>query len=274
MALPVLSFQLKSLSIAADTDEEPPSRRMRRSEPGASSGYEKMADVVVDGNGTPVYVDLVAGDMSDVTEAAKQRLLARLRALRPSVAVLQRQTPINKNRHLVQVLDHADELGSLLCVFLQSVRRDNDWFDKMITPYDDILVLGLQWIVPRVDFSAPRVLPQRPHTDVGGRGLVFVLAFDVDGGELGTLIDSDATATPPDTAMFNPRRAASSVFCYDGGLVHSGPAGEAVDIARLEREGPVYYRNRFFVVCCSSGLTETQIGSLRVDNGFLRWMSY
>ena len=48
MALPVLSFQLKSLSIAADTDEEPPSRRMRRSEPGASSP-EPMPDSVSDG---------------------------------------------------------------------------------------------------------------------------------------------------------------------------------------------------------------------------------
>jgi len=193
-------------------------------------------------------------------------LLASLLASQPSERVLDRLTPINRGRLLVEIDDEA----TLACftAWLRAAATSESTgpaLRRLLEPLGRLVrVLGGQWIVPKATEYEPRIAPQTPHTDVDTKGEVIAIAINVRGHEMGTLIDAKAhigeSGHVRDGSGFG--RASTPIFAYDTGAVHGGPGA-----AHVDGPYPRYFVERAFVLLCSAELDPARVAKHRADNG-------
>lgn len=210
-----------------------------------------------DAEGRIVYVDLQGG--SELLGA----LLARLSQLRPTPRVLERRTPINRGRILVEIEDPT------------AFHRFHEWFlwaaanvaafRELIEPLGErIRLLGGQFIVPKVTEYEPRILAQTPHTDVDTKGEVIAVAIHLEGEAMGTWIDPEARISASGAVLGDRGfgRADTPIFAYDTGAVHAGPG-----VAHVPPPYPRYFTSRAFVLLCSDALHPMRLAEHRLANG-------
>lgn len=209
-----------------------------------------------------MYVDLRPRDAEN--ELALNVLRSRLLGMQPTQRVLDRLTPINGGRVLVEI-DDTMALG-LFRGWLLSAMARIEALRMLLAPLGPRLrLLGAQLIVPKVTEHEPRVVAQMPHTDVGVKGEVVSVAIHLDLNDqpMGTLIDAAAhlaNGTVTDGRGFG--RAMTPVFIYDTGVVHAGPG-----VAFVPPPYPHYFTNRAFVLLCPDTLDPRQITQHRRENG-------
>ena len=260
-----LALELGALRLVADVGCGGESRRRstRSSEASGPSTSTTttpdLAAVETDAEGRVVYADLRAAGRGERFAA----LLASLRASRPTERVLERLTPINRGRLLVEVVDEA----SLACfgAWLRESTTGSATLQELLAPLGTRLrLLGGQWIVPKATEYAPRILPQAPHTDVDAKGEVVSVAINVDGHAMGTLVDArarlDEGGRVLDGSGFG--RADTALFAYDTGAVHAGPG-----VPCVVGPYPRYFTERVFFLLSSDGLEPDRIAKHRSDNG-------
>ena len=233
------SLEKLSIDCATATSERP---RRGRSEPTTLPlPVASLSVVELDNQGRVVYVDLT----SRTTDGSLDALRERLRSYPPSPRLLQRLTPINRGRILVEIEDVATI--QLFASWLRSCLEVNEALRRLLQPLGSHLrLLGAQWIVPR----ATEYEPQDPHTDVDTKGEVISFAVHVYGASLGTLIDPSACvdARGSVTGGSGFGRANTGAFAYDTGAVHAGPG-----VAHITGPFPRFFAERvFFLVCAST----------------------
>jgi hypothetical protein len=217
-----------------------------------------------DGEGRVVYVDLESKDEADEADELLVALREHLTTLQPPLRLLERQTPINRGRILIELEDTV------------AVHRLQSWLRTLISngppalrqlmePLGDPLrLLGAQWIVPKVTEYTPRIEPQTPHTDVDVKGEVVSIAIHVKGESMGTLIDAKASIHEENDVINGHGfgRAHTSAFAYDTGAVHAGPGR-----SHVPPPYPQYFTDRVFFLLCSDTLDPSRIAQHRRDNG-------
>ena len=232
--------------------------RQRRGNP-PPTAVANLSTVEHDADGNVVYVNLEIQD----AEPELNALRARLSFLQPSVITLERLIPINRNRVLVEIMD--DVAFGFLRIWLQLVMQRVTALRQLFAPLGPkLLLLGGQFIVPRVTEYEPYVRSQTPHTDVDTKGEVIAIAFHVHGTELGTLIHPTARLDPGGNVIGNSvvGRANASAFAFDTGVVHAGPG-----VTHVPPPYPKFMTERVFVLFCSASLTPSRIAQHRHDNG-------
>ena len=201
------------------------SKRPRRSQPAeAAPTAPNLSAVEVDGAGTVVYVDLQPrGD----TSPSLQTLRVRLSAIQPTARTLERLPLINRSRVLVEVEDRMGlDLFQAWLVTTATNGAMGEALRRLLQPLGSrILLLGAHFICPRVTEYEPRILPQRPHTDVGTRGEVIAVGLHLQGEPMNTLLDPLATLDTSGEVQGGSgfRRAHTSVFAFETAAVHAGP---------------------------------------------------
>ena len=233
--------------------------RQRRGNPQPAVDAPNLSSVEVDGDGKVVFANL---EMSEA-EPALNALRSRLSALQPSKGTLERLIPINRSRVLVEIEDEVafGKLRDWLRIVMQGVAA----LRQLLSPLGPtLLLLGAQFIVPRVTMYEKCVRAQAPHTDVDAKGEVVALAFHVHGNELGTLIyptarlDSEGNVAGSSVVG----RANCSAFAFDTGVVHAGPG-----VIHVPPPYPNFMTERVFVLLCSASLNPSRIAQHREDNG-------
>ena len=109
-ALSALSLHCRGTEIVGcQSDGKRPCRRDRRGRPGDSAQPPPPAlpAVAIDSDGRTVYVDLQPRDTEEAFVARLGALRERLVAVQPSARILERLTPINRGRLLVEIEDEA-----------------------------------------------------------------------------------------------------------------------------------------------------------------------
>lgn len=249
---------LVALSSARETESE--RKRSRRGDPPEEPTLPPLGTVERDREGRIVYVDLQPRPSGgDGLDALRSRLLS----VRPTRRVLDRLTPINRGRLLVEIED-AMALD-LFRVWLLRAMGEVEALGLLLTPLGPrIRLLGAQFIVPKVTEYEPRVAAQSPHTDVDTKGEVISVAIHLHGDAMGTLIDAtarvDSSGAVTNGSGFG--RAMTSIFAYDTGAVHAGPS-----IAHVPPPYPQYLISRVFVLLCADTLDPRRIAQHRHDNG-------
>ena len=117
-----------------------------------------------------------------------------------------------------------------------------------------ILLLGAQFIVPKVTEYEPRIVPQTPHTDVDVKGEVVAIGLHLHRAEMGTMIAGNG---------HDFRRAATPMFAYDTGAMHYGPG-----LIYVPPPYPQFFTQRVFFLLCAATLNSQRITKHRHDNGF------
>ena len=259
----VLRVGLAHLSIGCEGPSKRP-RRSDRSEPAeaaTSASMPDLAPVETDANERVVYANLHAAAQDDRFTALRASLIAN----RPTERVLERLTPINRNRLLVEIED--ESTLARLSAWLRAVMADEvngQALRRLLQPLGARLrLLGGQWIVPKATEYEPRIVAQTPHTDVDTKGEVVSIAIHVHGKEMGTLVDARARigkgGAVVDGCGFG--RANTDVFAYDTGAVHGGPG-----VNRVEGPYPRYFVDRVFFLFSSDSLAAGRIAQHRRDN--------
>ena len=268
-ALSALSLHCRGAEIVGcQSDGKRPCRRDRRGRPGDSAQPPPPAlpAVAIDSDGRTVYVDLQPRDTEEAFVARLGALRERLVAVQPSARILERLTPINRGRLLVEIEDEA-ALSRFAAWLKLAIEYRSASLGPLLAPLGRRLrLLGAQFIVPRATEYEPFVPSQTPHTDVDAMGEVISVALSVHGHELNTLIDATArlTADGRVTGGGGFARAATSIFAYDTGAVHAGPG-----IPRVEPPFPRFFTDRVFCLLCSTDLEPTRIAQHRRANGLL-----
>ena len=220
-----------------------------------------LSPVERDGEGRVVYVDLQSEDEADELLLA---LRERLAALQPPLRLLERQTPINRGRVLVELEDSV-AVHRLQSWLRTLIPNGPPALRQLIAPLGDPLrLLGAQWIVPKVTEYTPFIEPQTPHTDVDVKGEVISIAIHVQGEPMGTLLDAQASINEENDVINGHGfgRALTSAFAYDTGAVHAGPGR-----AHVPPPYPQYFTDRVFFLLCSDTLDPARIAQHRRDNG-------
>ena len=234
--------------------------RSRRGDPPDAPAQPPLGAVERDQEGRIVYVDLQPSSLGDDSLNA---LRSRLLSVQPTRRVLDRLTPINRGRLLVEIED-AMALD-LFRVWLLSAVVRVEAFRSLLTPLGPrIRLLGAQFIVPKVTEYEPRISAQTPHTDVGTKGDVISVALHLQGSAMGTLLDAMAHVDSSG-AVVNGNgfgRAVTPIFAYDTGAVHAGPG-----VAHVPPPYPQYFTSRVFVLLCADTLDPRRIAQHRHDNG-------
>lgn len=208
------------------------------------------AVVMDDGDGHLVYANLEPESEDASLVALRRRLLE----LQPTERVLERLSPINRGRILVEITDAA--ALNLFRAWLDAAMVASPALRRMLERLGPrILLLGGQFIVPRVTEYDRSIAPQTPHSDVDVTGEVVAIAIHVRGGELGTLIARG-------DGSFG--RANASVFAYDTGATHYGPG-----VPHVPPPYPRYFTDRVFFLLCSATLDPGRIARHRRDNGLV-----
>jgi len=233
--------------------------RPRRGDPLLMTPVSNLSMVEHDGDGKVVYANLEIRE----AEPALNALRSRLSTLQPSSRTLERLTPINRSRMLVEI---KDELTfGFLGDWLRSVMQRVNALGQLLAPLGpNLLFLGAQFIVPRVTEYEPYIRPQTPHTDVDTKGEVIAIAIHVEGSELGTLIHPTAHINPDGDVVGNSviGRANSGAFAFDTGVVHAGPG-----VSHVAPPYPKFMTERVFVLFCSASLSPSRIAQHCRDNG-------
>ena len=248
-------------SLAALGGEDGSNReRSRRGDPLDAPAQPSLGAVERDREGRIVYVDL---QPSSSGEDALDALRSRLLSVQPTRRVLDRLTPINRGRLLVEIED-AMALDLFRAWLLSAVVRV-EALRSLLTPLGPrIRLLGAQFIVPKVTEYEPRIAAQTPHTDVDAKGEVISVALHLQGDAMGTLIDAmahvDSSGAVVNGSGFG--RAMTPIFAYDTGTVHAGPG-----VAHVPPPYPQYFTSRVFVLLCADTLDPRRIAQHRHDNG-------
>ena len=209
-----------------------------------------LAAMEVDGDGRLTYASLEP----EQEDALLSALRSRLSYVQPTTHVLERLTPINRGRILVEITD-AIALN-LFCSWLLAAMVASSPLRRMLEPLGPrALLLGGQFIVPRVTEYDRRIVSQLPHSDVDVTGEVVALAMHVHGTEMGTVIARG-------DGSFG--RANASVFVYDTGATHYGPG-----VPHVPPPYPRYFTDRVFFLLCSATLDPDRIARHRRDNGLV-----
>jgi hypothetical protein len=248
------------------SDAKRPRRSGRQEEASARNtstpNVPNLGAVETDAEGRVVYVDLRSavqeGDAARTFPALRDRLVAN----RPTERVLDRLTPINRGRLLVEI--EGDATLGLFGQWLRDAVAESSALRRLLEPLGPRLrLLGGQWIVPKATEYEPRILPQDPHTDVDAKGEVISVAIHVGGAEMGTLIDAKARVEGESVQGGTGfARAATPVFAYDTGAVHGGPG-----VAKVAGPYPRYFVERVFFLLSSNELSPERIAQHRRDNG-------
>ena len=219
-----------------------------------------LAPVVRDHeNQRPVYVDLRSEGDSDALRAV-------LRESAPAAADLDGLKAINKGRILFDIRSSvvADTFAAFLrqAVSVSSVLRE-----MLIGIMEDgaVLMLGMQYIVPKVTgtaYDACSIQQQEYHPDVPDRGEMYSIAVNAFDENMNTRIDERGTKNVRSSSL---GVAATSIFCFDGGVMHAGPG-------RKEVAGPFpfYDTKRAFFLLASPSLGTELIINHRSYNGLER----
>jgi len=212
-----------------------------------------------DNAGKVVYVDLQSSVQED---GLYQKLIKRLAANQPKEKALHRLQPINRSRLLVEIDDQ--ETLELFKLWLSDVVKKSQELQLLLKPLGtELLLLGGQWIVPKVTDHDPCIKPQEVHTDVDTKGEVVAVAIKINGGEMGTLINAKARIEGGSVQGGNDfARAATPVFAYDTGAVHGGPG-----VAHVYGPYPRYFVERVFFLVSSQQLDGDRIIQHRRANG-------
>ena len=206
-----------------------------------------------------MYVDLTGRTIDTELEALRERL----RSSPPSPRLLERLTPINRGRILVEIEDVVTL--RFFAKWLRSRVAANDALRRLLQPLGpNLRLLGAQWIVPRATEYEPCIRPQDSHTDVDTKGEVISFAINVDGASMGTLIDPSARVDGGGSVVSGSGfgRADTSVFAYDTGAVHAGPG-----VAHVAPPYPRFFVQRVFFLVCSATLDPSRTMQHRRDNG-------
>lgn len=241
---------LNSAAVAADGQSSERRRSLRGDR--ALTTVPQQPNLVAierDGNDRLVYASFEAARESETLVNLRRRLLD----VRPTIAVLERLTPINRGRILVEIADA--QVATLFRQWMLATLQDASLpLAQMLAPLGSrVLLLGAQFIVPRVTEYERSILPQTPHSDVDVKGEVISVAVHVNGGEMGTLIAR---------ADGSFGRANASVFAYDTGTIHYGPG-----TPNVPPPYPRYSTDRVFFLLCSASLDPNRISRHRRDNG-------
>ena len=254
---------LSALDEDTGTDAASTSSRGSRSTRSASTAafvpaptVPPLGAVARDAGGRVVYVDL-----QDAGGDSLETLRTQLQTEAPTAAQLDRLTPINKQRILYDIPTNS----AVAAAFTEWVRHAMSTpalveLLSSITVGAEVLLLGCQFIIPKVSIYDSGTVPQQAfHTDVGTEQEVIAFAMHVRGEPLGTLIDPDGTP-----AVRTPKlgRADTSIFAFDTGVVHAGPARAGMPVG--------YDPTRAFFLMASPTLAPELVAKHRRDNGLHR----
>jgi len=218
------------------------------------------------GAGRVVYADASPADERSDAAAALGELRAALRAATPEPALLERLPVINRGRVLVDIRTADGDVARAFAGWLRRAAASSAAVAGMladITVEGEVLLIGAQWIVPKVtEYERGFVAQQEFHTDVNVLGEVLAVALHVEGEPMNTLIDTHGTPMVQSPQL---ARAASSVFMFDTGAVHAGPG--AVGIAGPY---PRYLTSRVFFLLASPALDADRVAQHRAHNGLQR----
>ena len=229
----------------------------------APTVHSPLGSIGVDSSLAIVYLDL--HELLPVVDTDLVKLQDRLRMVRPRSRDLERMQVNNRERILFTVKD--DLVVRLCCKWIQRIWSTVPEFWTMLGPLGSrVLLLGIQFIVPKVSEYFPHIRAQVPHADVLERGLVYGLAMHLDGGPLGTLISLDRTIHSCSDDLANVtdefKSADTPLFVYDTGVVHAGPGS-----SKFPAPYPHFVTNRVFFVFCSADLNPTRLDQFYEDNG-------
>ena len=136
----------------------------------------------------------------------------------------------------------------------------------LLTPLGPrILLLGAQFIVPKVTEYEPRIAAQMPHTDVDTKGEVISVAYQSAERAQWARCSTQRRMLTPRVLVANGsgfKRAMTPIFAYDTGAVHAGPG-----VAHVPPPYPQYFTSRVFVLLCANTLDPRRIAQHRHDNG-------
>ena len=255
------------LSIGCSSSKRPCRRtRTSRQQDQASNNeaIPSLARAAVDTSGALVYVDLQREN-----DTGLNALCARLDSIRPSVRTLEKLSPINRGRILVEV-DDAQVLAFFESWLLNAVLDPTIGLllTSLLSPIGErVRVLGSQFICPKVTEYDRRIVEQTPHTDVDHKGEVFSVAIHLSCGAMGTLINPTASIAADGNGVVGwvgYKRANTHVFAYDTGVVHAGPGR-----AHVPPPYPQFHTDRVFFLLCADTLDPTRVAQHRRDNGLL-----
>ena len=216
-----------------------------------------------DADGRVVYVDL----RPLVATSAHVSLVKRLRQLQPTDKQLSRLSPINRQRVLYEV-DPGETVRTWLVKATQNlnVGQALRTLFEPLTAFDNKLrLVGAQFIVPKVtQYDRRRVPAQVPHQDIATQGEVIAIAVHLQHKPLGTHVYPTAVlqsdGLPVGKSGFG--RAETPCFAYDVSTVHAGAGIEDVD-----GPYPRFFKERVFLLFCSSALSKERVAAHRKDNG-------
>jgi hypothetical protein len=237
--------------------------RTRSNRSSAPLVHSSLGSIGVDGSHSIVYLDL--NEFLPVFDTDLMNLQNRLRMVRPQPRDLERMQVNNRERILSTVTD--DHVVRLSCKWILRVWSTVPEFWTMLAPLgSEVLLLGIQFIVPKVSEYYPHIRAQVPHADVLQRSLVYGVAMHLDGGSLGTLISLNRTISSCSHDLANVtdefKSADTPLFVYDTGVVHAGPGS-----SKFPGPYPQYVTNRVFFVFCSARLDSAILDQFYIDNG-------
>ena len=246
--------------------KRPLRRNPRRGQHKPDREYPSLADSERDAKKRLVYVRL--GPTREETHESSgdlQELRNQLVRLRPTVSVLGRIAMKGREGRVLYSNFEDDMLVNCFRTWLTVEVARVRPLQLLLDPLgEEALILGFQFVVPKVTADATYVKEQNVHTDVSCKGEVMCIALHLDHrGELGTLIDSNIN---PDNLGKKPvslRRADTGVFAFDTGVAHAGPGRRFVD-----GPYPRYFAERVFVLMCSTNLAPARIAKHKKDNDF------
>ena len=249
---------LPSLTALSDTRGSE-YKRSRRGDSPDPPVQPPLGLVERDQEGKIVYVDLQPPSSDDGLDVLRSRLLT----VQPTRQILDRLLPINRGRLLVEIEDV--EALNLFRRWLLSAMVRVEALRWLLTPLGPrILLLGAQFIVPKVTEYEPRIAAQMPHTDVDTKGEVISVAINLQSSAMGTLLDATAHIDSSGVVAYGSgfKRAMTPIFAYDTGTVHAGPG-----VAHVPPPYPQYFTSRVFVLLCANTLDPRRIAQHRHDNG-------
>ena len=217
-----------------------------------------LPSVIRDSTNRIVYVDARgSGNSAPLRSALLQAA--------PDDSTLAGLDTVNKGRALIDIKSAAamTAFQQWLCTSV----ADNAAVAEMISSVADesgsVLLLGAHFIIPKVtSHDHMAVQEQAFHTDIEPMGQVVAVAVNTEDREMDTLIDAQGTVLVRSPTV---GRAATSLYCFDIGVVHAGPGRQCV-----HGPYPVYDKTRVFFLLASPTMPMELVTVRRKDNGLKR----
>ena len=215
-------------------------------------------------------------DLEEVSLDSLQKLQLFFQSNSPTyhqcITRLQNCIPFNCRRISIEIDFY--NFSSLFTDWFLTCYKVNDSLQKMLNPIlldEKVIILGCQWIIP-YSLGYEEISQQKPHTDIDSKQKVFCVAFNVYGNHMDTIIDPSARSSPTTIPEFteNKKKASTSCFIYDTGVVHAGPKPNYSKNGLLKEEknsGIEFICNRVFVLLTSPRYNSDELHELKLDNG-------